>query len=48
MNTLLSLLATSINVLWMLLPVNAGVSIRRRRRNRPDSGCRLAYGVLIA
>lgn len=47
MNALLLLLAWSVDVLWMLLPVNAGVSIWRRRRNRPGARCRLAYGVLL-
>lgn len=33
--------------LWLLLPVNAVVSIWRRRRNRPDSSCWFAYTVLV-
>lgn len=31
---------------WLLLPVNAVVSIWRRRLNRPDSSCWFAYAVL--
>jgi len=31
---------------WLLLPVNAVVSIRRRHRNRPGSSCWFAYTVI--
>lgn len=42
-----ALLGLVIGLPWVLLPVNAVVSIRRRRRNRPGSSCWFAYTVIV-
>jgi hypothetical protein len=34
--------------LWLLLPVNAALSVWRRRRNRPGSSCWFAHAVIVA
>jgi len=33
-------------LLWLFLPAYAALCIRRRRRNRPNSSCWLAYTVI--
>lgn len=35
-----------IMLLWLFLPAYAALSIRRRRRNRPNSSCWLGYTVM--
>lgn len=41
------LLGFLIGLPWLLLPVSAVVSIRRRHRNRPGSSCWFAYTVIV-
>jgi TRAP-type C4-dicarboxylate transport system permease large subunit len=38
--------ALLIMLLWLILPAYAALSIRRRRRNRPNSSCWLGYTVI--
>jgi hypothetical protein len=44
---LAQVLGALVGPLWLLLPVNAAVSIWRRRRNRPGSSCWFAYVVIL-
>ena len=41
------LLGFLVGLPWLLLPVTAVVSIRRRHRNRPGSSCWFAYTVIV-
>jgi hypothetical protein len=45
--SLLDLLVTPFFVIWLLLPVNALISIYRRRRNRPGASRKFAYTVMV-
>lgn len=44
--SLTQLLGTLVTLLWLLLPINAVISVRRRRRNRPNASCWFAYLTL--
>jgi len=45
--SLAQLLGALIPLLWLLLPVAAVVSVRRRWRNRPGASCWFAYLTIV-
>jgi membrane protease YdiL (CAAX protease family) len=44
---LAQVLGVLLMLLWLLLPIDAALSIRRRRRNRPGSSCWFAYLAIL-
>jgi hypothetical protein len=46
--SLAQMLDMPVSVLWLVLPIGAVVSIRRRRSNRPGASCWFAYVTIIA
>jgi hypothetical protein len=45
---LAQMLSVPVSLLWLVLPIGALVSIRRRRSNRPGASCWFAYVTIIA
>jgi hypothetical protein len=46
--SLAQMLGMLVSVLWLVLPIGAVVSMRRRRSNRPGASCWFAYLTIVA